>query len=70
MQAFNLLSNGMGGLDWAGLPLVAAYLGITRIEPLMHAMGVIKAHRPATHDDDAPAPPPDPLALNRSSAPR
>lgn len=52
MHAYNLLANGMGGLDWAGLPIVAAYLGITDIEPLIHALGVIKAHRPP--DDDKP----------------
>lgn len=71
MQAYNLLSNGMGGLDWAGLPIVAAYLGISRVEPLLHALAVIKAHKPPRADDDSAATPPhDPMHLNRSSAAR
>lgn len=51
MQAYNLLANGMGGIDWAGLEVVAAYLGIQRIDPLIHALGVIKAHRPPKPDE-------------------
>lgn len=52
MQAYNLLSNGMGGLDWAGLEVVCAYLGITDVEPLIHALGVIKAHQPPKPDGE------------------
>lgn len=55
IRAWNLLANGMGGLDWAGLPVVAAVLGIADIESLVDALGVIKAHRPGA--DDGPAPP-------------
>lgn len=53
MHAFNLLSNGQGGIDWAGLPLVAAYLGVQHVEPLIHALGVIKGHRPEREDPAA-----------------
>jgi len=53
IKAWNLLANGMGGLDWAGLPLVVDLLGIEDIEALVDALLVIKTHRPP----DAGAPP-------------
>jgi hypothetical protein len=43
---WNLLSNGHGGLDWAGLPLAVARLGITDIEALIDDLGAIKTWRP------------------------
>jgi hypothetical protein len=46
IAAYNHLSNGMGGIDWAGLPLVVELLGITDIEGLMERLIVIKMHRP------------------------
>lgn len=45
-RAYALLANGMGGLDWAGLPLVAEMLGVTDIEMFVHRLSVIKLHRP------------------------
>lgn len=48
LRAWNLLANGMGGIDWAGLPLVAALLGIDDAEDLIHRLGVIKNHRAHT----------------------
>lgn len=60
MQAYNLLSNGMGGIDWAGLPLVVAHLGIERIDVLIDTMATIKTHQP--REDEAPAD--DPLGLD------
>lgn len=47
---FNLLANGMGGLDWAGLPLVCGWLGIEDHEGLMQRLALIKAHRKETKD--------------------
>jgi hypothetical protein len=41
-----LLANGMGGIDWAGLPYVVATLGIDDIEILINRLMVIKAHKP------------------------
>lgn len=46
-----MLANGMGGLDWAGLPLVCTWLGVTDIDGLLHRIAVIKAHKPP---DDSP----------------
>lgn len=46
MKAWNMLANGMGGLDWAGLPAVLAYLGITDVDGLIHRLQVIKLHKP------------------------
>lgn len=41
----------MGGLDWSGLPYVAAELGIDDISGLMHRLLVIKTHRPPGPND-------------------
>lgn len=46
LRAWNLLGNGMGGIDWAGLPYVAAWLGITNVDGLMQRLSVIKHHKP------------------------
>lgn len=46
-----MLANDMGGLDWAGLPLVCTWLGVTDIDGLLHRIAVIKAHKPP---DDSP----------------
>lgn len=43
---WNLLGNGHGGLDWSGLPLVTARLGITDIESLIDDLEAIKTWRP------------------------
>ncbi len=45
MAVFNLLANGMGGIDWQGLPLVCGWLGISDVEGLMERLAVIKLHR-------------------------
>lgn len=41
-----MLANGMGGIDWAGLPLVAAHLGVVDVEGLLDALEVLIAHEP------------------------
>lgn len=41
----------MGGLDWAGLPLVCGWLGIEDHEGLMQRLTLIKAHRKADEKD-------------------
>lgn len=45
MNVYSLLANGMGGLDWAGLPLLVGWFGIKDTEGLMHRISVIKLHR-------------------------
>ncbi len=47
-SAWRLLSNGMGGVDWAGLDLVVELLGVSDVEGLVRRLAVIKAHRPPT----------------------
>jgi hypothetical protein len=47
IKALNLLSNGMGGIDYAGLPLVAAHLGVDDVDGLLVRFFVIKSRRPA-----------------------
>lgn len=36
----------MGGLDWAGLPIVVELLGIDDIEALLSRLGAIKQYEP------------------------
>ena len=45
-----MLANGMGGIDWAGLPLAAAYFGVRDVEGLLHRLYVILTH--SKPDDD------------------
>lgn len=46
IKAWNLLTNGMGGIDWSGLPYVCALLGIEDVEQLIERLLVIKTHKP------------------------
>lgn len=47
-----MLANGMGGIDWAGLPLVCAYLGVKRIEPFLDALEVLITYQPPQRDGE------------------
>lgn len=49
-QVQAMLANGMGGLDWASLPLACAYFGVRDVEGLIHRLLVLKMHKP---DGDA-----------------
>jgi hypothetical protein len=53
IRAWNLLSNGMGAVDWAGMPAVLAMLDVpdADIELLLHGLDVIKRHKPANAKD-------------------
>ena len=51
LHAYNLMANGMGGLDWAALPYVVAYLGVLDVEALIDRLRVIKLHRPPKPGD-------------------
>ena len=57
LQAWALLKNGMGGLDWAGLPYVVTHLGITDVPALIDALKTIKTYIPETSQEDAPPEP-------------
>lgn len=46
MQAFNLLANGHGGIDWAGYERVREHLGIEDDADLIDRLAVIKTHNP------------------------
>lgn len=46
IRAWNLLSNGMGGIDWQGFERIAAHLCITDEEWLIESLHAIKSHRP------------------------
>jgi hypothetical protein len=46
IRAWNYLADGTGCIDWAGLDIVVALLGITDIEGLLQSLLTIKLHRP------------------------
>ena len=39
-----MLGNGMGGIDWAGVPVVLQMLGVQDVEDCLHRMMVIKSY--------------------------
>lgn len=51
LQAFTLLKNGMGGLDWAGLPYVVEHLGVQDVPALIDALHTIKTYSPPKDED-------------------
>ena len=53
-QAWALLANGMGGIDWAGLPVVAAHLGIDDTHRLIDCLYTMKTHQPDKAGADTP----------------
>ena len=46
VEIFNTLANGMGGLDWAGLPLMVALHQVQDVEALVRDLQTIKFHEP------------------------
>ena len=48
LRAWALLANGMGAVDWSGLPVVAAYLDVDDVEGLVDRLHVIKTHKGPT----------------------
>ncbi len=52
IQAWALLKNGMGGLDWAGLPYAVEHLGLEDVPALIDALQTIKTYqKPDTNPD-------------------
>lgn len=45
-RAYNMLANGMGGLDWAGLEVVAEVLRVDDVERLIECMHVVRWFKP------------------------
>ena len=52
IRAWRLLANGMGGIDWAGLPIVIEMLGIHDPESLIARMQVIRSYKPTENQDE------------------
>jgi hypothetical protein len=46
-----MLSNGMGGIDWNGLPLAVACFGVDDLEALIDDLTVIKNHTKPDDED-------------------
>lgn len=51
LQAFTLLKNGMGGVDWAGLPFVVEHLGVQDVPALIDALHTIKTYSPPKNEE-------------------
>lgn len=45
IRAWNMLQNGQGGFDWAGLDVVVELLGIADVAGLVNRLMVIKMHK-------------------------
>ena len=45
-MVFNILSTGMGGIDWSGLDTLVALYGIDDVEGLINRLILIKLHPP------------------------
>jgi len=53
LTVFNIIKNGQGGLDFAGLPLVCEWLGVGDVAGLLQRLVVIKTYRkPADRTED------------------
>jgi hypothetical protein len=52
IAVWNALTNGMGGIDWSGLPLQCELHGIDDVESLCEALVNIKLHRLRRDDED------------------
>lgn len=60
LRVWNMLSNGMGGMDWAGLQLAVAMFGIVDVEGLIDRLLLIKAYKPPEQGDPPPLPDQEP----------
>ena len=54
IQCWNLMQNGMGGCDWAALPMACELYEVDDVEAVIERLLIIKNHKPAA---DAPAKP-------------
>ncbi len=46
LRVFRLLANGSGGINWAGLPYVCTWLGITDVDALFYRLEQIRSYQP------------------------
>ena len=47
-----MLQNGMGGIDWSGLPAAVEFHGVNDVEALIDALMIIKGHeKPKTEGE-------------------
>lgn len=50
IRAYNMLHNGMGGLDWAGLPVVVGLLGAVDIDRLAAGLLAVRRYKQPGQD--------------------
>lgn len=46
IAVFNMVSNGMGGIDWGAVPFACDYLGVEDVDVIVERLLVIKSHKP------------------------
>lgn len=46
-----MLTTKQGSIDWVGLPIVVALLGVQDVDTLVHQLMTIKFHKPPTEQD-------------------
>jgi len=51
LKVAGMLANGMGGTDWSGLPIAAAYFGVRDVVGLIWRLRVIRSHDPKRNDE-------------------
>jgi hypothetical protein len=52
IHVWNMLQNGMGGLDWSGLPVALEVVGVDDVEALIARLMVVKAHKPPKEEKE------------------
>jgi hypothetical protein len=52
IRAWNMLANGMGGIDWQGFDRIARHLCIEDDEWLIESLYAIRTHRPPEGFED------------------
>lgn len=45
MRVFSMLADRQGAVDWDGLELVAAWLGVQDLDGLLHRLSIIKLYQ-------------------------
>lgn len=49
---YRLMANGMGGVDWSGLPFLCGWLGLQDVEAVMQRLVMIRMYRKPSERGD------------------
>lgn len=50
IRCWNMMNNGMGGIEWEALPVAVELYGIHDVEGLVAGLLVVKGHKPAVDE--------------------